>query len=83
MVVVLEQFFIEQLQICPLEFQQKFRKAYQQFKVVDKPEEVKGVVKIEKNLYKLVIEKSRIALRYDGARLTIGCFLYNQFYNPE
>jgi|GEM_PF-1448299 len=80
MVVIIEQRFIDQLKICPPAFQLKFRKAYQQLKVVDRPEEIKGVVRINRSLYKLIIEESRISLRFNGQELTIGCFLYNQFY---
>lgn len=81
MVIVLEKLFIVQLQRCPVEFQLQFRKAYQQLKVVDKPTEVKGVIQIEKKYCKLVIDKSKIALRVDGDTITIGSFLFNQFYN--
>ena len=82
MVIVLEKLFVMHLQACPLDFQQKFRKVYQQLKVVDKPTEIKGIMQVEKKLYKLVIDKSRIAIRVDGDKLIIGCFLYNQFYSP-
>ena len=84
MVIRLEKLFIIHLQACPLTFQEKFRKVYQQLKAVDNPSEVKGIEPIAKNLYKLTIDKSRIALRTDGSVLTIGCFLFNQFYrSPE
>lgn len=43
MEIVIEDFFKEQLQKCPVSFQHKFRKVYQQLKVVDAPTEVKGV----------------------------------------
>ena len=81
MVIVLEKLFIAQFLQCPTGFQQKFRKVYQQLKVVDKPTEVKGIMRIEKKLYKLTIDKSRIALRVDGDTITVGCFLYNQFHS--
>jgi hypothetical protein len=83
MVIVLEKLFIVQFQRCPVGFQLQFRKAYQQLKVVDKPTEVKGVIHIEKKYYKLLIDKSKIALRMDGDTITIGSFLFNQFFNSS
>ncbi len=80
MVILLERLFILQLQACPVEFQNQFRKAYQQLKVVDKVTEVKGVYKVDKNFYKLQIDKSKIALRVNDKTVTIGCFLFNQYY---
>ena len=80
MVILIEKLFIGELKKCPAGFQLAFRKAYQQLKAVDKPTEVKGVIQIEKKLYKLIIGKSRIALRVESSTLIIGCFLYNQFY---
>ena len=41
MEIVIEDFFIDQLQKCPISFQQKFRVTYQQLKIVDTPTEVK------------------------------------------
>jgi hypothetical protein len=83
MVVVLERLFIVDLHNCPADFQLKFRKVYQQLKVVDNPQEVKGVCKIERNFYTLIIDRSRIALRVSGATVTIGNFLFNQFYESK
>lgn len=83
MVIVLEKLFVVHFQICPVEFQARFRKVYQQLKVVDKVTEIKGVFPVQKNLYKLVIDKSKIALRVQGDTVTIGCFLYNQFYRTS
>lgn len=80
MVIVLEKLFVAQLYLCPADFQQKFRKVYQQLKVVDNPSEIKGITQIEKNLYKLIVDKNKIALRTDGDTVIIGCFLFNQFY---
>ena len=83
MVIVLEKLFVVHFQKCPDDFQARFRKVYQQLKVVDKVTEIKGVFPVEKKLYKLVIDKSKIALRVDGDTVTIGCFLYNQFYKSS
>ena len=83
MVIILEKLFIIQLQICDLEFQNNFRKVYQQLKVVDKVTEIKEVYPIGKNFYKLVIGKSKIALRIQGNKVIIGCFLHNQFYQSN
>jgi len=84
MVILIEEIFINELKRCPESFQSAFRKSYQQLKAVDSPTELKGVVQLEKKLYKLTIGKSRIALRAQGNTLIIGCFLYNQFYtSPE
>jgi hypothetical protein len=49
MVNKLESQLIEQLEKCPIEFQNEFRKVYQQLKVVDKPMEIKGVSKNKLN----------------------------------
>lgn len=81
MVVVVEQLFLKQLQICPKEFQLAFRAIYQQLKVVDNPLEVKGISFVSKKFYKLKIDKSRIALRVEGEKITIGLFLFNQYYS--
>lgn len=81
MVILLEKLFILHLQACPVEFQQQFRKSYQQLKAVDKVTELKGVSKVGKNLYKLQIDKSRVALRVHSQTVTIGCFLFNQYYH--
>ena len=83
MEIILEQIFIRQLQNCPKEFQNKFRKAYQQLKAVDKPTEVKGVYYISTKFYKLIIDDSRISIKIEGKKLTIGMFFYNQFYNEQ
>jgi hypothetical protein len=82
MVVRLENFFIEQLEKCPIEFQLKFRKIYQQLKIVDKPLEVKGIFrnKLNKNNYKLIIDESRISLNYENDILTLVCFYFNQYF---
>ena len=45
MVIILEKLFILQLQICDLEFQNNFRKVYQQLKVVDKVTEIKEYIR--------------------------------------
>ncbi len=83
MVVKLEILFIEQLEKCSIEFQNEFRKIYQQLKIVDKPLEVKGVYKnkLNKNNYKLFIDKSRISLNYEQDTLIFTCFYYNQFFS--
>ncbi|HMO60809.1 MAG TPA: hypothetical protein PKC39_05380 [Ferruginibacter sp.] len=82
MEIVLHEFFVEQLQKCPPAFQQKFRKVYQQLKVVDKPLEVKGVVASTHSnfFYKLFIGDSRIGLQVKGGKLYMLCFLYNPYF---
>ena len=83
MEIMIEELFVQQLQKCPPGFQQKFRKIYQQLKVVDKPTEVKEVVQVtaNKNRYKLYIDESRIGLAVKGRKLYIVCFLYNQYFD--
>jgi len=58
MEIVLEDLFVEQFEKCPAQFQEKFRKVYQQLKAVDKPLEVKNIVASihTKNFYKLFID---------------------------
>jgi mRNA-degrading endonuclease RelE of RelBE toxin-antitoxin system len=82
MVVILEPFFIEQLQKCSISFQAEFRKVYQQLKIVDHPTEVKNIktVRGEKYFFKMFIEKSRIGLELENDTLIISCFLYNQYF---
>ncbi len=81
MEITLEPLFIEEFKNCPLGFQQQFRKAYQMLKVADYPLDIKGVKGSIGNsqLYKLSIDSSRIALNYDGKKIKIVCFLFNQF----
>ncbi len=81
MVIRIEPLFAFVLQKCPLEFQLLFRKIYQQLKVVDRPDDVKGVTSIkgEKGFYKLIIDKSKIGLRWNGESLHITTFLYCQY----
>lgn len=43
MEITIEELFIDQLQKCPVAFQQKFRRIYQQLKVVEKPTVVKNI----------------------------------------
>ena len=69
-----------QFQQCPLEFQKKFRKVYQQLKIVDSVGEVKGIFYVNKKFYKLIIDNSRIALSVEGDEVKIGLFLFNEFY---
>ncbi len=85
MVVKLESLFIDQLEKCSIEFQNDFRKIYQQLKIVDKPLEVKGIYKnkLNKNNYKLFIDKSRISLNYENDILIFACFYYNQFFSDD
>lgn len=85
MVIKLESLFIDQLEKCSTEFQKEFRKIYQQLKIVDKPLEVKGIYKnkLNKNNYKLFIDKSRISLNYENGILTFACFYYNQFFGDD
>jgi mRNA-degrading endonuclease RelE of RelBE toxin-antitoxin system len=83
MVVIIEPLFIAQLQKCSTSFQNEFRKAYQQLKVVDFPTEVKGIknVKGEKYFFKLFIDRSRIGLELENDTIIITCFLYNQYFD--
>jgi hypothetical protein len=83
MVLKLESLFIEQLEKCPIEFKNEFRKIYQQLKIVDKPTEVKGIFKnkLSKKNYKLIIDESRISLNYEEDILTFVCFYFNQYFN--
>lgn len=83
MVIILEKLFIAQLQGCPLDFQKKFRKIYQQLKIVDKVTEVKNIFPVEKKFYKIIIDKSRIALKVENDVAIIGNFLYNQYYKSS
>ncbi len=81
MVIVIEDFFIDQLQKCPSSFQQKFRVSYQQLKIVNTPTEVKNIYSTSaKNYYKLYIEESRIGMKVKDSTLHILCFLYNQYF---
>lgn len=85
MVIEIEPNFLSHLQACPKPFQERFRKAYQQLKVSDKPQDVKGLEPVVgyKSFFKLFIDKSRIGLEYDGRVLRIACFLYNQFLDER
>jgi mRNA-degrading endonuclease RelE of RelBE toxin-antitoxin system len=74
MVVIVEQLFLKQLQICPKEFKLAFRAVYQPLKVVNNPLDVKGISFVSKKFYKLKIDKSRIALKVEGEKITIGLF---------
>lgn len=81
MEIILEPLFIEEFKNCPLDFQEQFRKAYQILKIVDHPLDIKGVKHSISNpqLFKLTIDLSRVALYYDGKKVKIVCFLFNQF----
>lgn len=81
MVIKLRADFVEVLSQCPEDFKNKFRVAYQQLKVVDRPLDIKEVRPVAgySKIYKLFISKSRIAMEWDGNILWITCFLYNQF----
>ena len=82
MVIEIEELFVAQLQKTPMAFQQKFRRVFQQLKVVDKPTEVKDIIASTqtKNFYRLFIDKSRIGLIVKNNKLYIVCFLYNQYF---
>ena len=81
MEIELKDFFIEQLFTCPPQFQQRFRKIYQQLRIVDHPLEVKGISRSATDkFYKITIDKSSIGLNQRGNKLFVVCFLYNQFY---
>ena len=62
MEIVLKDFFIESLEKCPIDFQENFRKVYQQLKAVDHPQEVKGISATSgsRSFFKILIGKSRI-----------------------
>ena len=82
MVIKPERLFVEQFAMCPINFQEKFRKIYQQLKIVDSPTEVKEVSRTkEKDFFRLYIDKSRIGMHKSGTELRITCFLYNQFFD--
>ena len=81
MVIIFEELFIDQLQKCPVSFQQKFRVIYQQLKIVDTPADVKNISNTSaKNYYKLYIEESKIGMKVKDSTLHILCFLYNQYF---
>jgi mRNA-degrading endonuclease RelE of RelBE toxin-antitoxin system len=85
MEVSISEFFLEQLEKCPIEFQKNFRKIYQQLKIVDKPIEVKGVEKYltNKKYYKLTVDKSKIILRLQKENLQVSFFLFNQHFKKN
>ena len=83
MEVVVEDFFYRQLAFCPAEFQEKFRKIYQQLKIVDDPLEIKAISQISKGFYKVTIQKSRISLKTTGHKAIIGLFLFNEYYTEN
>ncbi|MBO9594818.1 MAG: hypothetical protein J7599_18080 [Niabella sp.] len=83
MVVVIETYFMEHLVRCPLDFQLKFRKIYQQLKVAEDPLEIQGIRFYKKGKYKIFIDNSRIAMKVKGDTATIGQFLHNEFYSFE
>lgn len=76
---------MEQLNKCPLEFQKKFRKIYQQLKIVDNPLEVKGVEKYfsNKKYFKINIDESKIIIKVDNDKVQIASFLYNQYFTNQ
>jgi mRNA-degrading endonuclease RelE of RelBE toxin-antitoxin system len=82
MAIEIEELFVDQLQKCPVSFQQKFKLIYQQLKIVDKPADVKNISANSgnKNYYKLYIDESRIGMMVKDAKLYILCFLYNQYF---
>ena len=82
MVIVIEELFVDQLQKCPISFQQKFKLIYQQLKIVEKPTDVKNIVANagNKDYYKLYFEDSRIGMMVSNSNLYILCFLYNQYF---
>lgn len=84
MEIILKDFFIDSLEKCPADFQESFRKVYQQLKIVDHPQEVKGIIptSTDKAFFKILIGKSRIGLHYDKKKkkAVIISFLHNEFY---
>ncbi len=85
MEVNISEFFLFQLEKCPVAFQKDFRKIYQQLKIVDSPIEIKGIEKYitNKKHFKLTIDKSKIILRLDKEIVSITCFLFNQYFTKE
>lgn len=83
MEIIVEDFFYMQLAVCPPEFQNAFRKIYQQLKIVDNPLEVKSITKVSKNFYRITIHNSRISLKIAAGKATIGLFLYNEYYGED
>lgn len=83
MEITLEEQFVDELLFCPKEFQQDFRKIYQQLKIVDNPLEIKGIRKYKPGRYKIYLWKSRISMKVKARQCSIGMFLYNEFYTPE
>ena len=82
MEVMLEERFADELLLCPKEFQQDFRKIYQQLKIVDNSLEIRAIRKYKTGRYKIYIWKSRISLKVMERKVYIGMFLYNEFYTP-
>lgn len=80
MEIEIKELFFDSFASCPKYFQHQFRKIYQQLKIADNPLEVKGIEKISKGYYKIRVHNSRIALKVNGNKATIGQFLYNEFY---
>ncbi|MFT3946817.1 MAG: hypothetical protein QM763_07575 [Agriterribacter sp.] len=83
MEVVLEERFVNELLFCPKDFQQDFRKIYQQLKIVDNPLEIRSIRRYKTGRYKIYLWKSRISLKIKGHQAYVGMFLYNEFYAPE
>jgi hypothetical protein len=83
MVVITEPLFIIQLLKCSVDFQNEFRKVYQQLKIVDYPTEVKGIKNVlgQKAFFKLYLDRSRIGMELENDCLRIACFLYNQYFD--
>jgi mRNA-degrading endonuclease RelE of RelBE toxin-antitoxin system len=81
MVVQLMPLFVDQLEKCPTKFKEPFRKIYEQLKIVDHPLETKGIKTSSgnKQFFKIMVENSRIGLKYDNKKAVIICFLYNEF----
>ncbi|MFT3705285.1 MAG: hypothetical protein QM802_23155 [Agriterribacter sp.] len=83
MEIVLDEGFVDELLFCPKDFQQDFRKIYQQLKIVDNPLEIRGIRKYKTGRYKIYLWKSRISMKVKGQQVYIGMFLYNEFYRLD
>lgn len=82
MEVEVKDFFAEDLFRCPKEFQYTFRKIFQHLEIADHPLEIKSIVlTTDKSFFKILIEDSRIGLKYikSQSKVVVVCFLYNQY----
>ena len=81
MEIITNEFFLMQLQKCPVEFISQFGKIFLQLEIVDKPTDIKNIYTTgSKGFYKLKLQDARVGLFWDGKVLKIVCFLYNPFF---